>query len=373
METYLNLLRRRVVLASALGAAFSVGLRPGPARANPDYPQLADPAIAVRDPTRFYMVAGASAGGRLFAAGEHGVIIYSDDAGQSWHQGAVPVSVTITSIAFATPLVGWATGAFGVVLGTTDGGVTWKKQLDGFQGIALMNAATQAFVAAQPPDSDQADHATRRAEVLSTQGPDKPMLSLLPVSATEILAFGAYRIAERSTDGGQSWTDWSLHIGDPLSHNLYGAAAIGGAYYLVAEEGLVFRSTDGGQSFPQIAQPGQATFFGICDAGNGSILAYGVAGQMYLSTDAGQSWTQSNFAGTANVNSVVLFSSGVVLAGDAGGGMWVSLDHGRNFKLGGGNPLISINALQPIDATRFLILSDIGVIKADLSTMGGSS
>jgi photosystem II stability/assembly factor-like uncharacterized protein len=371
METNLTVLRRRSLLGSSLGVFLLTGAGLKPARANFGYPQLAAPAIAVRNPTRIYMVAGASAGGRVFAGGEHGVILYSEDAGKTWHQSKVPVSVTITSLAFATPQVGWATGGFGVVLGTTDGGTSWVKQLDGLQEITLMNTATQAFVAAQPPNSDAAAHATRRAQILAGGGPDKPFLCLLPISASEVFAFGTYRFAEHSTDGGKSWTDWSMNIGDPTSHNIYGAAAIGGAYYLVAEEGLIFRSTDGGKTFPQLAQPGQATFFGICDAGAGGILAYGVAGQMFLSLDDGKTWNPSNFTGSANVNSVALLSSGLLIAGDAGGGIWISLDHGKNFKLIIRNPLISINAIQPLDAARFLLLSDIGIVPIDLSAMRG--
>jgi photosystem II stability/assembly factor-like uncharacterized protein len=363
-------IRRRSLMGSALCLSYSAAVS---ARAAPfaPYPQLVYPAVTVRNPTKVFLIAGASAGARLLAAGEHGVIIYSDDAGAHWTQAEVPVSVTITSMAFATPKIGWATGGFGVVLGTQDGGANWIKQLDGNAEIPLMNAATQAFIATQPPDSDAVAHAARRAEILAGGGPDKPFLSILALSATQVIAFGAYRFADRSDDGGKTWADWSMHIGDQLSHNIYGAAAIGGAYYLVSETGLVFRSTDGGQSFPQLAQIGEGTLFGITDAGAGRILTYGVAGQILLSTDAGKTWNPTNFTGSANVNSIVALSSGLLLAGDAGGGLWISLDHGANFKLVFRNPLIAINALQPIDAKRFLILSNVGIIPIDLSALQG--
>ncbi len=369
METEKKRIGRRALISSmtavGIGAAYS-----GTAFADPGLLELNSPAIPVRVLDRVYMVAGASAGARLLAGGAHGLIIYSDDAGKTWHQAKVPVSVTITDIAFATPQIGWATGSFGVVLGTKDGGLTWVKQLDGNAAITLMNNALASFTASQPPGSDAVDHATRRAHILTEQGPDKPMLCLLPISATEVFAFGTYRTAEHSTDGGTSWVDWNANIGDPTSHNIYGAAAIGGAYYLVGETSLIFRSTDGGKTFPQLAQPGQATFYGICDAGGGNILAYGVAGEMYLSSDGGKTWNAPNFTGTQNVNSVIQLGP-MLLAGDAGGGVWYSLDHGQNFKLAFRNPLVAVNALQPISGLRFLIMSDIGVIPIDLSAMHG--
>lgn len=371
MEIDKIIVHRRTVLSSLLGAGCVTALGLPASAAVPQYPQLTDPAIAVRNLTRVYFVAGASAGPRIVAGGQEGVIIYSDDSAKSWHQAAVPVSATITDIAFASPKVGWATGGLGVILKTEDGGESWVKQLDGQDEIALMNTATQAFVASQPPDSEAADHAARRAKILTEQGPERPMLSLLAVSETDVFAFGTYRSAVYSSDGGKSWTDWSMNIGDPLSHNIYGAAAIGGAYYLVAETGLIFCSTDGGKTFPKLAQPGDATFFGICDAGAGGILAYGVAGEMYLSTDQGKTWTASQFAGNSNVNAVISLAGGLLIAGDSGGGLWMSKDHGASFTFMTRNPIMGINNLQPLGGLRFLILSGIGAFPVDLSKMQG--
>ena len=376
METDKKMLRRRALMSSMLGVGVgaALGARIQPAWADmPQYQELANPAIPVKSLSSHYMLAGASAGKRLLAVGEHGLIIYSDDGAQTWHQASVPVSTTITDIAFATDKVGWATGGFGVVLNTQDGGQSWVKQLDGIAEIDMMNQTTQAFTATQPPDSDVVAHLTRRAQILTSEGPDKPFLSLLPISATEVFAFGTYRSAEHSTDGGKSWTDWSLKIGDPAaqSKNIYGAAALYGAYYLVSEAGLIYRSTDGGQTFPQLAQPGDATFFGICDAGKGNILAFGVAGEMYLSTDNGKSWNPPNFTGSANVNCGTLLPTGDVVAGDSGGSIWRSKDQGQNFTEVIRNPLLSINALLPLGGTRLLILSEAGMFPFDLSAAQG--
>jgi photosystem II stability/assembly factor-like uncharacterized protein len=382
MGTDKIMLHRRTVLSSILGAGFTAAVAM-PGRADvPQYPQLINPAIPVRNPAGIYFVAGTLAGSRVVAGGEEGVIVYSDDAGQSWHQASVPVSATITDIAFASPQVGWATGAFGVILKTSDGGKSWVKQLDGIAEIALMNTATQAFAASQPPQTaaavaagtpSAADRATHRAQILTGGGPDKPFLSLLPISETEVFAFGTYRFAEHSTDGGATWTDWSMNIGDPESQNIYGAAAIGGAYYLTSETGLIFKSTDGGKTFPQLTQVNQsnpATLFGIMDTGNGGVLAYGVAGEMYLSTDQGKTWNASQFTGSSNVNAVIsLMNGNLLIAGDAGGGLWMSRDHGASFSLITRNPVMSINALVPLSGLKFLILSDIGVFPADLSQM----
>jgi photosystem II stability/assembly factor-like uncharacterized protein len=91
------------------------------------YSNLSTPAPQVVNPSGAELIAITRAGDRLVAGGAHGIIIYSDDNGVTWHQASVPVTLTITDIAFATPKIGWAVGAFGVVLHTTDGGESWTS------------------------------------------------------------------------------------------------------------------------------------------------------------------------------------------------------------------------------------------------------
>ncbi|MFI4940022.1 MAG: WD40/YVTN/BNR-like repeat-containing protein, partial [Burkholderiales bacterium] len=97
---------------------------------------LSLPAQAFKDPleqpARFSAIAAramlpgvAKAGARLVAVGEHGIIVYSDNRGQSWTQAKVPVSVTLTAVQFPDAKDGWAVGHDGVVLSSTDGGQSW--------------------------------------------------------------------------------------------------------------------------------------------------------------------------------------------------------------------------------------------------------
>ena len=85
---------------------------------------LDEGAITVKAPDKVVLIAVARAGNRLVAAGEHGVICYSDDNGITWVQGKVPVDVTLTTVAFVSPTDGWAAGHYGVILHTTDAGAT---------------------------------------------------------------------------------------------------------------------------------------------------------------------------------------------------------------------------------------------------------
>ncbi len=72
------------------------------------------PAIQSEKASKGLMLSLAKAGDRLLAAGERGIVVYSDDKGQNWKQAKVPVSITITSIYFSSEKNGWAVGHDGV-------------------------------------------------------------------------------------------------------------------------------------------------------------------------------------------------------------------------------------------------------------------
>jgi photosystem II stability/assembly factor-like uncharacterized protein len=291
---------------------------------------LDTPAIAVKAPDQVALIAITSAGNRLVAVGEHGVIAYSDDNGASWKQAAVPVDVTLTSVAFATPQIGWAAGHYGVILRTDDGGATWQEQLNGIQANQLTLEAAKEAVA----DNDQAPTvalAMKRANYFVAAGPDKPFLSILVASPQDVMVFGAYRMVMKSTDGGKDWVDWSLNIDDTHSHNLYDATGGGNDIFVAGETGLVFHSTDGGQTFPEVTAPTDATLFSVLQTKDGGVFVCGVAGNAFRSSDAGQTWQPVNLGTGANLTSGRVLPSGAVLVVSEAGNLFLSTDNAHSF------------------------------------------
>jgi len=292
---------------------------------------LDEPAIAAKAPDKVSLIAIARAGDRLVAVGEHGVITYSDDNGLTWRQASVPVTVTLTCVAFANAHEGWAAGHYGVILHTNDAGATWQMQLDGIQANQLTMAAAEQS-AAQTNASDFSEHALRRAKFFMAAGPDKPFLSIWVKDARNVMVFGAYRMVMKTGDGGQTWQDWSLHVSDNLSHNLYDVAPVGTDLFIAGEIGLVFRSTDGGQTFTEATPPTNATILGVVPAGPGSLVVFGIAGQAYRSDDSGQSWVTLPFNTGANLTAGHLLPNGAILITGEDGMLYFSKDHGQSFQ-----------------------------------------
>jgi photosystem II stability/assembly factor-like uncharacterized protein len=330
---------------------------------------LDEAAIPVRAPASGFLIGIAKAGPRLVAAGDEGLIIYSDDEGKTWRQASVPVSVEITALGFASPEMGWAVGQYGVILHTQDGGATWQTQLTGIQANQLTLAAANLAISDHDP-APGAPFAQRRAQHFLDGGPDNPFLTIWTPSVNEAIAFGAYRMAMKTTDGGKTWTDWSLHVDDAYSHNLYGVADAAGAIYVVGETGLVFRSTDGGNSFQNITSPASTTLFGALGLGGNGVFVYGFTGQAYRSDDSGQTWTSVAMGASANITSAITLSNGWIVAGDENGNLYVSRDIAKSFVRAGVSASMAVFDLAQANDGAIVVVGNAGVQRISLDALG---
>ena len=246
----MNRLTSYTAMVAALAAA--VALSPGACAedAHTAAPAaLRQPALITPKALHAAMLAVASAGHRLVAAGERGTILYSDDGGNAWRQAQVPVQASLSAVQFIDARLGWAVGHLGVVLHSADGGATWSKQLDGIQAAQLALRA-----AAEATGPEQA-HAQADAQRLVDDGPDKPFLDVHFDGPRNGYVLGAYNLLFRTADGGATWQLWQGRAANPKGLHLYGMRGAGGALYIAGEQGLLLRSTDQGKPLGLAAWP----------------------------------------------------------------------------------------------------------------------
>ena len=175
--------------------------------------RLEQMALQQTSPSTALLLTIESAGDRLVAAGEQGVIIFSDDGGVSWRQSSVPVSALITDLHFFDTQTGWAVGHDGIVLVTVDGGVHWDRQLDGVEINQLRVEAIKKEIARLEELSVKDELALEELEfslddavVALEEGPSTPLLDLLFLDSKKGYALGAYGLFLETRDGGNSWT-----------------------------------------------------------------------------------------------------------------------------------------------------------------------
>jgi photosystem II stability/assembly factor-like uncharacterized protein len=241
------------------------------------------PALKVPLATKVVFLDIAKAGGRILAAGERGVIIYSDDAGANWTQADVPVRSTLTALTFVDDKTGYAVGHDAVILKTTDAGVSWS--LANFE-----------------PESQNA------------------MLNVRFRDAKVGYVVGSNGQLWITQDGGANWDRQTLAVEDWYQNHIFDIAwQADGVTLAAAEKGVLYRSPNGLSDFASIPSPYEGSYFGALALADGKFLIYGMNGHVFMSADAGTSWNQVQTNTEQFLLNATLLADGRVLIVGAGG------------------------------------------------------
>ncbi len=282
------------------------------------FPAVHRPALVVKAPERQFLLAAAQAGQRIVAVGERGVILLSDDDGQTWRQSSsVPVSITLTAVSFVNAQLGWAVGHGGTILHTTNGGNHWVLQASGVELAKSAVEVAQSLNATVP--QSEADRALQSAQRLLADGPDKPLLDVHFQDASRGWVVGAYNLAFQTRDGGKTWVSARHLIDNPKEMHLYTVRSVGADIYILGEQGQMHRSSNGGQSFHALKSPYAGSWFALAANDDGALLAGGLRGNLFRSVNRGDSWEQ--ITGVPPISFVAAASSSekdVVVANQAG-------------------------------------------------------
>jgi photosystem II stability/assembly factor-like uncharacterized protein len=284
----------------------------------------------------------------LVAVGERGIIVYSDDAGNTWQQAQVPVSVGLTAVCFPSPQNGWAVGHGGVVLHTADGGKTWERQLEGVQAAQMALENAEAKAGRVGPEDFDAQQMVHNARLLVKDGPDKPFLDLYFVNGRVGFVVGSYGLIFKTEDGGVTWKCLMDSVENPESLNLYAIRAAGDAIYLVGERGLFLVSKDGGGSFQQVATPYPGTYFDLFAYPSGELVLVGLQGNAYWSADQGETFHKSEVDAGVSFTFVMQYRHDILLFANQAGMLLESRDRGKTIKV------IDVPRLAPVSSMAMM-------------------
>jgi photosystem II stability/assembly factor-like uncharacterized protein len=277
----------------------------------------------------------AVAGGRLVAVGERGHIVYSEDQGVNWVQADVPSRAHLNAICFVDAQQGWAVGEDAVILHTEDGGKSWQHQFD-----------------------------DRDAEVKG------PLLDLHFFNNLEGLAVGVFNKIYHTVDGGSNWDVWQDRIDNPEEWHLFNITATSEqALYIGSEQGLMFRSLDGGKNFSPVQTDHFGSFHGMLarpgDDGRDQLVLFGVGGVVFTSLDGGESWNELDSPTEVGLYSGAWLEDGSALIVGSEG-MVMKLDPSLQtispFPTKDGHPISSVVVLE----SGKLVTTGIGIQKIDV-------
>ena len=278
----------------------------------------------------------AAVGDRLVAVGERGHILYSNDNGDSWVQAPVPTSAMLTRVFFINDKLGWAVGHDGNVLASHDGGVTWELQRDGVSAQTQLDLEEAVFA---PPLMDVWFANEKRGwasgaygTLLHTSNGGRTWLDWSPkVDNADQLHFngvigtadGTLFLASewgtifRSSTAGESWkaTESGYEgsffglVTNPATHSLF-------AYGL---RGTVYRSTDDGLSWAEVQSKVQGSLFGACATREGRLTFVGSNGAVTRSEDDGENFKVLVQASSLGVYGIAPMSDGQYMLSGEGG------------------------------------------------------
>ncbi len=236
------------------------------------------PVIEQRD--LFYSVV-MPADETVWAVGNYGKIVISEDDGATWTQQPSGVDAHLQSIAAWDSNRAVSVGNNLTVLYTNDGGKHWiKAKVD-----AKKNQNINELV---------------RVRVLA---------------GGHAVAVGEFGTVLASDDFGASWR--ALPVEGDASWNDVGLLSAQ-TYLIVGEIGRIKITSDGGKTWAQLPSPTKSTLNSVFfrDARNG--LAAGTGGVVISTDDSGATWTQLPLLTQQHIFDVMWDGSHWVLTGDKG-------------------------------------------------------
>lgn len=259
-----------------------------------------------------------SLGRRLWAVGHDSAIISSADGGQTWfvqHWDAT-TDEPLLDVEFLTAIKGYAVGAYGRFMVTSDGGVTWQEErigdrvvseaidwgdanrLEGDEAGGEIDSGADGFADDEFGDDEFGDDDFGQDE--TGDDADSEFGSADDAYEDEFDEYidkGCFEFLE-------------CHLNDLLVLD-------DGRLMIAAERGFGYRSSDGGETWESFRFPYTGSMFGLIELDE-CIIAFGLRGHIQKSCDFGDRWSRIEYDGDQGLMGGTQLGDGrVVLVGAA--------------------------------------------------------
>ena len=305
-------------------------------------------------------------GDRIYAVGVHGIIIFSDDSGNTWTQADyVPYQNTITDISCTSEKMCWVTGHDATILHSKDGGLNWVKQYDDYDF-------------------------------------DAPLLSIHMYDDKDGIAIGAFALSLRTSNGGESWDylfldddEYQPHLNYVYGDNQAWRKSAKDEGYAVGEIGKYYISDDRGLNWLVVDTGYIGSYWSGVKVDEGQSLLFGMSGNITLSTlyDRNDSipnnkstsiscYESGYYEGDCKVfvfddlnigsknsltSAVVLDDGRVAISGNGGVVSIIDLVKKMNIETCIRSDRLSNTSIIPLGSDEFLIAGEKGVRKHSMS------
>ncbi|WP_085586555.1 MULTISPECIES: YCF48-related protein [unclassified Pseudomonas] len=276
------------------------------------------PAVQSEHASQATMLDAVWAGERVVAVGDHGIVLLSDDHGKSFRQASsVPLSTPLTGVSFVDAKRGWAVGHWGAILVTADGGDSWQVQ-------RMSNEEDRPLFAVHFFNAQQGVAVGLWSLVLTTEdggltwteqtlqappGSKKADLNLMGLFADgqhKLYATAEHGQVLLSEDEGKSWR----YISTGYEGTLWsGAVLADGSLLLGGQRGTLMHGTAEGKDFRRVPTQSKGSVTSVAVSG-GRVLAVGLDGLMMKSSDGGERFEESQSVDGLSLTAALLDPQG---------------------------------------------------------------
>jgi photosystem II stability/assembly factor-like uncharacterized protein len=317
-------------------AAYSVFWRPVYRRSDAKYvyhlqrDQRTPPRYAYTPTLRTLF--GVAASGTLgWACGDGGVLLHTSDAGLSWNPQQSGGQNALRAIEMQSASTGWVVGDNGTIITTTNGGGVWTNRsvltFEDLLGVAFPSSSVGAACGTNGILIRTTDAGLSWAS--SSFRTAKTLRSVSFADAAVGVAVGDSGLIIKTTDAGASWHAVPLATSRQLNAVKFLNASTAVA---VGTNGVVIRSQDAGDTWvAETPLIGELRSVSFSDNLNGWIC--GVSGGIYRSGDGGQSWAQQTTSVGQHLQGIAAASAsagwsvgtgGIVLGTASSGAAWAT-------------------------------------------------
>ncbi|MBI5014813.1 MAG: hypothetical protein HZB55_04900 [Deltaproteobacteria bacterium] len=234
-----------------------------------------------------------------WASGRWGTVLHTADGGTTWEKQKTGVDYTLSSVSFVDATNGWAVGDEGTILHTSDGGRTWERQ---------KSPVPYFLMGVQFVTKDKGWIVTERTHILHTedggktwgvqfQDQDFILKALSFCDDQNGWAVGEYGYIYHTSDGGKTWVHqagefgFSEETGDVVGGSiLFDVSAVNPkTAWAVGIEGYVVKTVDGGKTWQkQMTGVPKTHLFGVTAGGQGVLIAGDAT--LLRTVDGGATW-----------------------------------------------------------------------------------
>lgn len=268
------------------------------------------------------------------AVGFTGIVITTTNGGVSWTSQNSGTTNNLHSVYFMDSDTGVVVGgdefSTAKIIRSNDKGVTWNAKTSNvtssLQGVAFASATTGVAVGNNGVITRSTDNGRTWAAV--TSGTTNHLIGVSFGSSTVGWAVGYLGTILKTTDGGATWSAQSSGNGNDLI-GVYASSAT--VVYAVGASGTILKTTNAGTSWSALSSGVPYDLYGVSFSSTTTGTVVGYAGRILRTTD-GSAWTQQSSGTAQTLTSVSMASTsvGVVTGGSLtvlrtadGGSTWL--------------------------------------------------